>query len=223
MHARDNLKEFFAEMEKKKREIDDLVRRKMPVHAGRIAVDHVQDNFRKGGFMNDGLQKWKKSNRELHGGSSAADSYRTLMSGRNHLYSSTKYILGDARVTIQNDVKYAGIHNFGGKINVNITPKMRKYFWWKYIQAAGIKKTKEGKTDWGTLHNIKTGENKSWRISQSNRSIGGKATMWKSLALTKKKTLNINMPQRQFIGYSKELHENLQNKLDQELEKIFNA
>lgn len=92
MQGKVDLKEFFSEMQKKQTEISDLVRRKMPVFAGRIAVNHVQDNFRKGGFTNDGLKPWKKSNRELHGGKGASSNYGTLLSQRDHLYGSAKYI-----------------------------------------------------------------------------------------------------------------------------------
>lgn len=96
MQVKTDLKEFFSEMQKKQSEISDLVRRKMPVFAGRIAVNHVQDNFRKGGFTNDGLKPWKKSNRELHGGKGASSNYGTLLSGRNH-QSQSFYQLADSK------------------------------------------------------------------------------------------------------------------------------
>lgn len=194
MPARDNLKEFFTEVEKKKSEINDLVRRKMPIFAGRIAKDHFQENFRKGGFVNNGLHKWKKSNREIYGGKSAASNYGTLFSGRNHLYNSIKYVPGDARVTVSNDVPYAGIHNWGGTATPTVTPKMRKFAWAKYYAAGGGKKAEQP--------------------------AGPDAQFWRNMALTKKTKLNIRMPQRQFIGESKELNDKLRAKLDEELEKI---
>lgn len=194
MEVRDNLNEFFSEMEKKKKEVSDLMRRRMPVHAGRIAVDHVQDNFRKGGFVNNGLHKWKKSNREIYGGKSAASNYGTLLSGRNHLYSSTKYVPGDARVAIQNEAEHAGVHNWGGTISPRVTPKMRKFAWAKYYSLGGGKK---------------------------DQPVGPDAGFWKNLALTKKTKLNIRMPQRQFLGESKEMNEAIRAKLNQEIAKIW--
>lgn len=194
MEVRDNLNEFFSEMEKKKKEVSDLMRRRMPVHAGRIAVDHVQDNFRKGGFVNNGLHNWKKSNREIHGGKSAAGNYGTLMSGRNHLYGSTKYIPAERKVTILNEVEYAGVHNWGGTISPRVTPKMRKFAWAKYYSLGGNKK---------------------------DQPVGPYAGFWKNLALTKKTKLNIRMPQRQFLGESKEMNEAIRAKLDQEIAKIW--
>ncbi len=197
MQVKANLKEFLTEMDKKKREISDLMQRKMPVHAGRIGVNHVQDNFRKGGFVNNGLKPWKKSNRELHGGVSADNNYRTLHSARDHLYGSTKYIPGNARVTILNEVEYAGVHNWGGTVSPTITPKMRKFAWAKFYAAVGA--GKEAKP------------------------VGPDASFWKGLALTKKTKLNIRIPQRQFLGDSKELRDEIRNKIDAEMAKLFNV
>lgn len=196
MEVRDNIKEFFSEMEKKRKELSDLMHRKMPVYAGRIAVNHVQDNFRKGGFVNDGLHKWKKSNRETYGGKSAAGNYGTLMSGRNHLYSSSKYVPGDAMVSIQNDEIYAGIHNWGGTISTTVTQKMRKFAWAKYYSLGGGKK---------------------------DQPVAPDVNFWKGLALTKKTKLNIRMDQRQYLGESKEMNEEIWGKLDEEMEKIWSV
>lgn len=194
MTTRDNLKEFFTDFQKKKKELDDLMRRKMPVFAGRIAVNHVQDNFRKGGFVNNGLQKWKKSNREIYGGKGASDNYGTLLSGRNHLYSSTKYVPTDYKVVIDNSVDYAGVHNWGGTISPSVTPKMRKFAWAKYYAAGGGKK---------------------------DQPLGPDAQFWKNFALTKKTNLNIRMPQRQFLGESVEMNEEIRAKMDEEMQKIY--
>ena len=168
----------------------------MPVFAGRIAVNHVQDNFRKGGFTNDGVTPWKKSNRELHGGKGASSNYGTLLSGRNRLYNTTKYTPGDGRAIIENNEVYAGVHNWGGTISPTVTPKMRKFAWAKFYAAGGGKK---------------------------DQPIGADAKFWRGMALTKKTKLNIKMPQRQFLGASKEMNEEIRNKLDTELEKIMNS
>ena len=198
------MKEFMSDMSNKKREISDLMNRKMPVFAGRIAVDHVQDNFRKGGFVNNGLHKWKKSNRELYGGKGAASKYGTLMSGRNHLYSSTKYVPSEAKVTVQNDVIYAGAHNWGGTISPTITPKMRKFAWYKYYTLGGGGKAGKGG-------------------KSPDTPVAPDVAFWKNLALTKKTKLNIRMPQRQFLGHSQELNTAVREKMDTELAKIMKS
>ena len=51
-----DIKDFSALLKAKRKELDTLMRRELPVKVGRMAKDHYQDNFRKGGFVNGGLQ-----------------------------------------------------------------------------------------------------------------------------------------------------------------------
>ncbi len=85
------IQEFTRILAAKQRELDTLMRRKLPVQVGNMAKTHYQENFRQGGFVNDGLHKWPDAKRRLSGSKSAAANYRTLLSSRNHLYSSMKY------------------------------------------------------------------------------------------------------------------------------------
>ncbi len=89
-----------------------LISRVLPVKAGRMAKDHFSENFKKGGFVDGGLHPWKPSKR-IGKAKGAAGQYKTLLSGRNHLYSSIKYTPGNAKVTLTNDVPYAKVHNEG--------------------------------------------------------------------------------------------------------------
>jgi len=196
------LKDFVSELTAKSKETQDLMRRRMPVIVGQLAVSHFKDNFRKSGFVDNGLQPWKKS-RRIGQGKGAGSNYKTLLSGRDHLFGSVSYIPSDAAVLIKNDLPYASIHNEGGQVNTHptVTPKMKKFAWAKYYGALGLKK----------------GE----KVPES---IPEDAERWRRLALTKKTKLNIKfeMPKRQFIGESKELNDKICNKLDAELEKIWN-
>ena len=72
-----------------------LISRVLPVKAGRMAKDHFSENFKKGGFVDGGLHPWKPSKR-IGKAKGAAGQYKTLLSGRNHLYSSIKYTPGNA-------------------------------------------------------------------------------------------------------------------------------
>lgn len=193
------LKEFRNLLIAKGRQIEDLTRRQMPVIAGQMAVSHFKSNFRQGGFVNNGLHSWKKSKREGKG-KGAGSGYKTLLSGRNHLYSSTNYIPGDGRVTIQNNVEYASIHNEGGTIQSHptVTPKMKKFAWAKYYEALNGQKP------------------------DKNTVIPEDVARWRRLALTKKSKLDIKivMPKRQFIGESQELNEKIQSKLEDKISKI---
>jgi hypothetical protein len=56
-----NIKDFSASLKAKQKELDTLMRRELPIKVGRMAKDHYQDNFRKGGFVNGGLQHWPQT------------------------------------------------------------------------------------------------------------------------------------------------------------------
>lgn len=81
-----DIKEYSKVIKAKRKELDDLMKRKMPVIAGRMAKDHFQDNFRREGFVNGGLHPWPKAKRLSSGRTDAAGQYGTLLSGRNHLF-----------------------------------------------------------------------------------------------------------------------------------------
>lgn len=207
-----DIRQFSKLLKEKGRELDDLIRRKMPIHAGRMAKDHYQDNFRKGGFVNRGLKKWPESNRLNSGSKKANMNNGTLLSGRNHLFSSIKYIPGDGRVKVSNDLKYAPAHNFGETITATVTPKMRRYAWAKYYEVSGKgKKRTKGrkKGNAGATEDMGTPENPE-------------ADFWKGLALTKKDKITINMPERKFLGESQELNDGITQKMEAEIRKILN-
>lgn len=131
-----DIKEYSKLIKAKRKELDNLMRRRMPVIAGRMAKDHFQDNFRKEGFVNGGLHPWPKAKRLSSGRTDAAGQYGTLLSGRNHLFSSVKYVPADYRVRVANDLIYALVQNWGGEVNPTVTPQMRRFAWAKYYQAS---------------------------------------------------------------------------------------
>jgi phage gpG-like protein len=175
----------------------------MPVIAGQMAVSHFKNNFRLGGFVNDGLHPWTPSKR-IGMNNSANNNYGTLLSGRNHLMNSIRYIPGDGQVTITNRVEYAGIHNEGGAVQIQthptVTQKMRKFAWAKFYEIMG------GRPAAGVP-------------------IPADAQRWRGIALTKKARLDINirivMPKRQFIGDSKELNDKITAKIESKVSEIF--
>lgn len=188
--------QFQTLIKAKKKEIHDAVHRRLPVKLGRMAVDHFKDNFRQSGFVNNGLHPWQKSKRQ--NGKSTKAQYKTLMSARNNLYGSLRYVPGDATVTIGTTVPYAAIHNNGGVItsHPSVTPKMRKYAWFRFFNEKGKAKTSNPE-----------------------------ANKWKALALTKKQNLTVtaHIPQRQFIGDSKELRQKANQIIDNEITNILKS
>ena len=108
-----DIKDFAKFMEAKRGEFETLMRRTMPVSVGRVAKDHFDDSFRKGGFLNGGFHPWKPARRLSSGGSSAASKYGTLLSGRKRLSQATNYVAGSYRVKVANKTHYAPVHNWG--------------------------------------------------------------------------------------------------------------
>ena len=202
-----------SDIQRMKKEIEQLISRKLPVVAGKYAKQHFQDNFRQGGFVNGGLHPWPPAKRLSSGESGADSQYKTLMSSRNHLFSSINYTPGIAKVTIFN-VVYAAIHNEGGTVHPKITPKMRRFAWAKYYELKGRQKGAQ-KPRKGTQN----------RTSQSagNQPDSREAEKWKRLALTKKETLTINIPQRQFMGQSAELDAKISAYVEKEVLRIINS
>lgn len=205
------IKDFAKLIEQKRKELDKMMRRKMPVIAGRMAKDHFQENFRQGGFVNGGLNPWPQAKRLSSGRTDAASNYGTLLSGRNHLFSSIKYIPSDYRVKVSNELVYAPIHNWGGTVSVTVTDRMRRFAWAKFYKASGHRRK------------ANTGQKKGTKRRGKQTKDNPQASFWKGLALTKKKKLNIHIPQRQFLGESKELTDKINERIEKEIRTILNS
>ena len=146
------LKDFSNQLKSHSKQIDHLMRRRLPVIAGRMAKDFFQNSFRISAFVNGGVHHWQTTGRQLAGGKTAASRYGPLLSSRNHLFASIKYTPADYRVKVANDLLYAPIHNWGGTLHPSVTPKMRRFAWAMFYREAGIKrnaskKSKKKRTD----------------------------------------------------------------------------
>ena len=146
-----NLEQFQQLLLQKQKEIEQAMRRTLPVKVGRIAKDHFQEEFRQGGFQDNGTQAWQRKKRP--------DKYGPLMSSRQNLYESIYYHPDDYRVTVGTSVPYAEIHNEGGEIVV--TPRMKRFFWAKYRETNGGSWKRNAKNEeaefWKTLALKKVG------------------------------------------------------------------
>jgi len=200
-----DIKEFAQLIKRKGSELSSFMQDRMPIIAGRMAKDHFQDNFRKGGFVDKGLKKWPAAKRLGSGSKSASANYGTLLSGRNHLFSSVSYTPGKARVRVYNETPYASTHNFGETVEPTVTPRMRRFAWAKYYEAGGGKKT---------------GGNGKRKGKKAASGENDEARFWKNFALTKKKKLSIKMPERKFLGESQTLNSKIIEKQDNEIRKI---
>lgn len=173
-------------------EIRRYMQEDLPRHIGKIAVDHYQDNFLLGGFMDEELKPWKPSKR-IGSSEGAAGGYGTLLSSRKELYNSIRYVAAKGRTVVSSSLPYSRIHNEGGTVNqtITITPKMRKYAWARYYQA-----NPDGK--------------------------GSEGGMWKGLALTKKTAINRTfvMPKRQYMGRSATLNNLIVERMQKDVKRI---
>lgn len=181
------------------KQVERVMRDEIPRKAAIIAKNHFRQNFRDGGFTDDGLHAWKKTRRQ-----EAGSPYKPLTSERNHLMNSVDAVSAPGQVTVVNPVPYARIHNEGGTIHTNptVTPKMRKMAWAKAYSIAGVSKGDKLPKD-----------------------LPEEARKWRALALTRKEKLNIKikMPRRQFIGDSKELRIKINQIVINKLNEIKNG
>lgn len=192
---------------------DDLKKEASRIAASE-SVKFFKESFQNEGFTDSSFTPWKKSNYPSMG-------KRTLYKKSVLMQSIRKREQSLKRIVVESDLSYSEIHNNGGYIT--ITEKMHKFFWAKYIEFAGIKKNENGKTDWNTWHNIKSGntKEKSSSLSNENRTIGKKALYFKAMAL-KPIGSKIKIEQRQFMGESKTMMSGFESLWTGQIEVVFN-
>ena len=176
--------------ERIKKDVEKEVYDRLPRKVGVVAVNHFKQNFRDGGWLDNGLHPWKRTRRQEGTGTNA--SRGPLLSGREHLMKSIQASTSPGQVSIENPVPYAHVHNDGAKIPV--TKKMKKYAWFKFYSLSGFKK------------------------GQKKDNVSPEAEGWKGLALTKKASLTI--PRRQFMGDSAELRVKVNKLINDSIQKI---
>jgi phage gpG-like protein len=105
------------------------LKRKLPRMYGIEAVNLFKLNFDKEGFIaGEGrIKKWKPTS--LNTGRKILTKTRRLRKGIKIKSATPRKVT----VGVDANIKYAKIHNQGGKLE--ITPKMRRYFWAMYKQT----------------------------------------------------------------------------------------
>lgn len=191
---------LISNLEAKKKKLEALRDKVLPVKVGNVAVNHFKQNFREGGFRDGGLQKWKTTRRQESGDKSASSQYGPLLSRQNHLMQSIHYVPEAGKVTVINDVDYAQAHNTGMNVMHRVTPKMRRFAWARFFAASGIKKTDSKEVK----------KNKEAAMNDKDK-------FWKGLALTRRKSIIQHIPQRKFMGHGKELNGIVRDIIDREV------
>lgn len=109
-----DLNQLIKRLEEKKSALIAFHDKRWPARIGEIAISHFKRNFKDGGWNDNGLTRWKRTRRQEHGGKGSYYNRTPLLSGRNNLYGGFTYKTGSGRVTVENNVEYAPIHNTGG-------------------------------------------------------------------------------------------------------------
>lgn len=159
--------------------------------------DEFDKNFERQGFFSEA---WQRRKSPLRG-----DGHLLVSSG--DLRRSIQSKVDDHSITFYSSSVYAGIHNEGGTIRV--TSRMKRYFWHKYMNAAGALVWCRRKN--GTL-----------RKDKNTRHINDVASFWKGMALMKEGKV-IKIPKRQFIGYSPEVERLVCDIIESNLSDYFNS
>lgn len=159
------------------------IKRDLPKVLGNEAVNFFQDNIKQG-IDSNGVAFKKRA------GNLTSNEGRTVLTQRGTLRRSLRVVVSPNLATIVSSVPYANIHNQGGQIQ--ITPKMRKFFWAMHHKANGKAEAFADSTQ----------DSKIRRWSKINK----EAQFWRNLAL---KQTPIQMTKRQFAGGGARLQKRL--------------
>ena len=113
------------------------IMKRSPQIIGRIAINFMEENFEKGGFQDKeggGIVKWlprKNDDGSGRGVLIGKQSGRLMKSGTIFKADEQSTIVG-----VPDDIaEYGQIHNEGGTVHPKVTPKMRKFAWFKFKQT----------------------------------------------------------------------------------------
>jgi hypothetical protein len=179
------------------RRLNTLYTRTLPVKVGTKAVSLTKKRFSDSAFNG---RAWQEPYRRKLSFKGAQASYKTLLSGTNHLRDVTYFKPEPGKVYIRNQVDYAQIHNEGGSIKV--TAKMKRYFWYRYSAAKGARLTKKR----GGL-----------RKTKGNEALTREAMFWRNMALKREGSL-IRMPRRHFFGPDANMSKEIRKIIERELQ-----
>lgn len=156
-------------------------------------AEEFDRNFERQGFFSEAWQR-RKSPLRPEG---------ALLVQTGQLRKSIKARTTANSITFYTTLPYAAIHNDGGEIVV--TPRMKRYFWYKYAEASGsFGRKKDG----------------SLRRDKRNARLSTEAEFYKAMALKKAGT-TIKIPRRRFLGTSPEVEAAVRRIVEKNLGEYF--
>lgn len=145
--------------------------RNLPRIAGNEAINFFKESFRRQGWLDERLERWKPRSSKT-----VRNKGRAILINTGRLRRSIRIVsIVPGRVRIGTDVPYAEIHNKGGNINRRV--------------------------------NIRAHTRRSRRGVQQVRSHA--------------RQMNLNIPQRQFMGESNALKKQLEKMIERDITRIF--
>ena len=102
------------------------LKRDVVSYAAVTGLNFFLDSFKNQGFTDRVFEPWqRRSNDSRPGGA--------ILINKAHLRNSLRVMeRNSSRILFGTNSPYAKIHNEGGTINVTLTPKARKFFWFMY-------------------------------------------------------------------------------------------
>ena len=121
--------EQFDELRKEFRKLET----KVPLLAGRIAVEFFKGAWSRGGWIeNRSVEKWEPRKDKTN--------TRALLTRSSRLKRSPRITYRTkGAVKVGSDVPHARVHNEGATYTVRITPKMRRFFWAMFYKTGDVK------------------------------------------------------------------------------------
>lgn len=90
-------------------------------------IEFIHSNFENQGFTDSAFQPWQETKHT---------STYNILRVTNALFNSVDVASSTPnKITFEADAPYAAIHNDGGVLNVPITERSRKYFWFMFMQT----------------------------------------------------------------------------------------
>lgn len=168
--------EFAKHLKAHAKEIERAVASRWPRMMRAEAVEHFREGFRRGGFIDKGLDKWDVTRRQSVPFNGAPGKYTPLNSRTGSLMHSIDGRLEPGGVTIFSDEPHAKIHNEGGRIPV--TKRMRRFFWAMHYESKQKYGAKNPEAQFWARMALKRGD--TIRIPQ-RRFLGRSASLMKKL------------------------------------------
>lgn len=152
--------------------------------------DEFDRNFEREAFF---TERWQRRKSPVN------SRYKILSGPQQALRQSLLRRVSDSGVRFSSPLPYAAIHNDGGSITV--TPRMRRYFWYRYIAAS---------------RSMQRRKNGAMRQTKANARLSDEAAFWYRMALKRKGSV-IRIPRRQFLG----IHPRVEEAVARIVEKHF--